>query len=218
MGNSRTTFDPAAAAEQTPHRLLDAAEVLFAERGYAHTSVRDITRAAGCNVAAVNYHFGSKGAMYEQMFRRRLTELREQRLAAVDRARRNRGDLEAVLRTFANAFLEPLVDVSAGRRMMQLFMREMTDPHLPAGIFYDLMIKPVSAQFRQVLTEACEGLGEAAAQTCFFSLVGQLLQILQLQNIFAGSSDADSMMPDLSAWVDHVVRFSAAGIRASAQG
>ena len=180
--------------------------------------MRDITRAAGCNVAAVNYHFGFKLTLYEQMFRRRLTELREQRLAAVDRARRNRGDLEAVLRTFANAFLEPLVDVSAGRRMMQLFMREMTDPHLPAGIFYDLMIKPVSAQFRQVLTEACEGLGEAAAQTCFFSLVGQLLQILQLQNIFAGSSDADSMMPDLSAWVDHVVRFSAAGIRASAQG
>ncbi|MHC4996593.1 MAG: TetR family transcriptional regulator [Planctomycetota bacterium] len=45
----------AAGGDQTPARLLDAAEALFARKGYAATSVRDITQAAGCNVASVNY-------------------------------------------------------------------------------------------------------------------------------------------------------------------
>ena len=53
-------------------RLLDAAEKLFCEKGYEGTSVRDITAEAGCNIAAVIYHFGGKERLYQEMFRRRL--------------------------------------------------------------------------------------------------------------------------------------------------
>ena len=73
----------ATGTDQTPQRLIEAAAKLFAENGYAATSVRDLTAAAECNLAAVNYHFGSKQGLYEQVFKDMLGALRQQRIAAV---------------------------------------------------------------------------------------------------------------------------------------
>ena len=57
----------------TVQRILDAAEVLFAQKGFAETSLRAITSRAGVNLAAVNYHFGSKEALIQAVFERYLT-------------------------------------------------------------------------------------------------------------------------------------------------
>lgn len=57
----------------TVKRILDAAEVLFAQKGFAETSLRAITGKAGVNLAAVNYHFGSKEALIQAVFERYLT-------------------------------------------------------------------------------------------------------------------------------------------------
>jgi len=57
----------------TMKRILDAAEVLFAQKGFAETSLRAITGRAGVNLAAVNYHFGSKDALIQAVFERYLT-------------------------------------------------------------------------------------------------------------------------------------------------
>src|SRR3989442_13609471 len=75
-----------ASPARTRERLLEAAERLFAERGFRATSVRALTSEAGCNVASVNYHFGGKEGLYREMFRRRLVALREQRIAGIRRA------------------------------------------------------------------------------------------------------------------------------------
>ncbi len=61
------------AQSDTVTRILDAAEELFAERGFAETSLRMITSKAGVNLAAVNYHFGSKNALIQSVFARFLT-------------------------------------------------------------------------------------------------------------------------------------------------
>ncbi|OHV13063.1 TetR/AcrR family transcriptional regulator [Kushneria phosphatilytica] len=60
-------------ANDTVTRLLDTAEALFAEHGFTETSLRRITSDAGVNLAAVNYHFGSKQALIESVFSRYLT-------------------------------------------------------------------------------------------------------------------------------------------------
>lgn len=65
----------------TPERLLDAAEQLFAARGIDAVSVRAVNAAAGANVAAVHYHFGSKEALVEAVLRRRMDALAERRRA-----------------------------------------------------------------------------------------------------------------------------------------
>ncbi len=61
------------AQSDTVDRILDAAEVLFAERGFSETSLRMITSKANVNLAAVNYHFGSKNALIQAVFSRFLS-------------------------------------------------------------------------------------------------------------------------------------------------
>ena len=66
------------AQKDTAGRILDAAEALFSEKGFAETSLRNITTKAGVNLAAVNYHFGSKKSLIQAVFARYLTPFSEQ--------------------------------------------------------------------------------------------------------------------------------------------
>lgn len=68
----------------TYSRILDVAEALFAEHGVHGTSVRTITDQAGVNVAAVNYHFGSKDKLVFEVVRRRFQSLEQERSDALD--------------------------------------------------------------------------------------------------------------------------------------
>ena len=68
----------------TRSRILDAAESLFMEYGFDGTSMRLITGQAGVNLAAINYHFGSKELLFQEVFRRRLTDLNRRRIAVLD--------------------------------------------------------------------------------------------------------------------------------------
>ncbi|MHC4737299.1 MAG: TetR family transcriptional regulator, partial [Planctomycetota bacterium] len=104
MAISKTDFTAEDSQNNVKNRLLDAAEALFAAHGYKGTSVRDITTAAKCNVAAVNYHFAGKQNLYNEVFRRRLGTLREIRLSAVEKVMSEDGckaSLENLLHEFA---------------------------------------------------------------------------------------------------------------------
>ena len=71
-------------AAETRERILDVAERLFAASGFVSTSLRDITNEAGVNLAAVNYHFGSKEALLVAILERRIRPVNERRLALLD--------------------------------------------------------------------------------------------------------------------------------------
>lgn len=203
---------------QTRERLLDVAERLFASRGFAATSVRRITRDAACNLAAVNYHFGSKLGLYEEVFRRRLEAVRDQRLAAIRRAaaiQPGPGALEEVLHIFASSFIEPLVGESHGRTLTELMGREMLDPHLPPEMFRGEIAGPVQQAFTEALCRTTPGLSVDAARLCVQSITGQLVQTAQR---FRRQAAAPMAGPPLTVVVDHIVRFSAAGVRASVGG
>jgi AcrR family transcriptional regulator len=203
----------------TRERLLDVAERLFAERGFGATSVRGITAEAGCNLAAVNYHFGGKDQLYEEVFRRRLGAMREHRLSSIRGTlaeAEGRISLEVLLRAFATAFLEPFMGADDGRLWRRLMSHEMSDAHLPPGMFLAEIISPVHEELAAALIPACPGLRADAARRCTFSLVGQMVHFMRVERYFEGAPlpPADRItMPEL---VDHVVRFSAAGIRAAA--
>ena len=69
----------------TKDRLLDSAEQLFSKQGFSATSVRQISAAARVNLAAMNYHFGSKEQLISAVFARRLTPLNEERIGILER-------------------------------------------------------------------------------------------------------------------------------------
>ncbi|HNC68478.1 MAG TPA: TetR family transcriptional regulator, partial [Thauera aminoaromatica] len=79
------TSTPPAPTNDTRDRILDAAERLFVENGFDGTSMRMITGAANANLAAINYHFGGKDALVQEVFRRRLAALNARRLDELDR-------------------------------------------------------------------------------------------------------------------------------------
>src|SRR3989442_523414 len=144
--------------ERTRERLLDAAEALFSARGFRATSVRDITAEAGCNLAAVNYHFGGKVNLYPEMFHHRLAALREQRISTRRRARAAAGDRaswEIVLRAFTPAFPDPPVDESGGRPRMRLISRELLDPPLKRGTSQGERVEPVQKALTEAIRTVC---------------------------------------------------------------
>jgi AcrR family transcriptional regulator len=95
-------------SDRTRALILDAAERLYAERGFGEVTLRDIVAAAGVNLAAVNYHFGSKDELIAELFvsrgiatnRERLAELRDAEATGGGRA-----DIKAILRALVGPTL-----------------------------------------------------------------------------------------------------------------
>jgi AcrR family transcriptional regulator len=94
-------------------RLLDAAEQLFAQRGFHGVSLRDITEAAGVDVALVGYHFGSKRALFTSVFERRAEVLNRERLELLEEVRRTALPAPPQIEAIVNAFSYPLLERSA---------------------------------------------------------------------------------------------------------
>lgn len=123
---------------ETKHRILDAAETLFAEHGYAGTSLRAITVEAEANVAAIHYHFGSKQSLLEALFERRVGDVNDERLRRLDEAEQNElngPDLEEVLRIFLEPALRRLDSGDPGwKRFTQVMGRVLSESgdHLQA--------------------------------------------------------------------------------------
>ena len=104
----------------TTDRSLGAAEELFALHGFAGTSLRQVTSVADVNIAAVNYHFGSKENLVNEVFRRRMDEMSSARLAQLELATTTApGDLRAVLA----AFVDPALALAHERNNGGAFVR-----------------------------------------------------------------------------------------------
>ncbi len=108
----------------TKERILAAAEDLFARYGFAGASLRQVTAAANVNLAAVNYHFGSKDNLVNEVFRRRLDELTAQRLKLLAAAQSSEHiTLEKILNAFVIPALHLTTDKSSGSTFMRVLAR-----------------------------------------------------------------------------------------------
>ena len=94
-------------------RILDAAERLFAQRGFYGVSLRDITQAAGVDVALVSYHFGGKRELFAAVFERRAEVLNRERLELLEEVRRAALPGVPTIEAIVNAFTYPLLERSA---------------------------------------------------------------------------------------------------------
>src|SRR4051795_12847023 len=81
MAGNVIPFAETRAPLATKEKILDTAEALFMEHGFEATSLRAITTAAAVNLAAVNYHFGSKEELFQMVLTRRLDPMNQERLA-----------------------------------------------------------------------------------------------------------------------------------------
>lgn len=140
----------------TRERILDAAEALFVEHGFEATTMRMITGRAGVNLAAINYHFGSKEALIQDVFRRRLTWLNEARLSALERFEKEaRGaplKPHQIVEAFFGVSLRMAADTEhGGHTFMRLLGRTYTEPSAFVRQFLADEYAAVVPRFKQAL-------------------------------------------------------------------
>ena len=111
------------AQTDTVTRILDTAEVLFAERGFAETSLRTITSKAKVNLAAVNYHFGSKKALIQAVFARYLDPFSERFHQALDALEAEYANAPIPLDVLLEPLARTVLEVPAERNSLKVFMR-----------------------------------------------------------------------------------------------
>src|SRR3954469_11654168 len=113
---------------ETRTRILDAAEELFMQHGFEGTSMRLLTTKAGVNLAAVNYHFGSKHALVEAVFRRRLDPMNQARILELEKLE-GAAAPEQIIRAFVSPTLRLVEDArGGGRNFIRLLGRTYTEP------------------------------------------------------------------------------------------
>ena len=198
-------------------RLLDTAEELFSKHGFYHTNIREIAAAANCNIASVNYYFGSKEKLYIEVWRHQLLIMRERIVTGIEKVMSENVKetyLEELLKSFATAFLEPIKDKRKAFRLIQLMDREMLEQNLPKNMFLEEMIMPIFNAMQSALNKIYPGLDRIEIHLFLFSIIGQLVHLIRVHTLYGQSSPLKLPGFDLDETVNHIVRFSAAGIRA----
>ncbi|MCJ7779098.1 MAG: TetR/AcrR family transcriptional regulator [Sedimentisphaerales bacterium] len=202
-------------------RLLDSAERLFCEHGFYHTSVREIAAAANCNIASVNYYFGGKEKLYIEVWRYHLLIMRERIMTSIERVMSEDAKetyLEDLLMSFAMAFLEPIKDKRKAYQLIKLMDREMVEQNLPKNMFLEEMIMPTFNAMQNALMKIYPGLDKSKIHLFLFSIIGQLVHLIRVQTLYDQSYPLQFPGFDLNEAVNHIVKFSTAGIRAYTEG
>jgi AcrR family transcriptional regulator len=143
-------------ARDTQSRILDAAEYLFGEQGLERVSIRDITERAKVNVAAINYHFGSKNDLIAAVLERRLQPLnaaRLQMLAEVEQKACSRG---APVEQIVQALVLPTIGCCVGDSgaLAKLTARCITESGPEIEAFLMKHFEPVASRFENAFLKA----------------------------------------------------------------
>lgn len=199
-------------------KLLDAAEQLFADRGFESVSVRDITQLAKTNVAAVNYHFGSRDGLLSLVMMRYMLPVHEERLARLETVERKWSGKPAPLEEIIDALVRPLVS-----QMRKSDLPERVFCKLVGRIFAqqgDGLPAPLEEQFRQVLERFARAFGKALPTLHpedlswrLHFMTGGMIHLLTHQDALQRQANGASGAPGMEATLGRFIRFSAVGLR-----
>ena len=148
---------------ETRTRILDVSEELFMQHGFEGTSMRLLTTKAGVNLAAVNYHFGSKDALIEAVFRRRLDPMNAERIVALDRLEKSAGGVALapaeIIRAFLRTSLAMIEDSrNGGRNFIRLLGRAYTEPSKPIRGLIGQLYAPAMERYKAAFARALPAL------------------------------------------------------------
>ena len=196
----------------TRQRVLQAGEELFARHGFKKVTVRDICRAAGANVAAVNYHFGDKIGLYREVMQGAIDAMRGTSEAA--RAAGEGQPAEEKLRRYIAIFLRRLL--RPGRATVhQLINREMADPTPAFDTLVEQGVRPRIDDLSAVVAEmlGCAP-GDERVLRCVASIHAQWMLFVPSPIASRLRSKLQLRSENIDRLAEHIADFSLAGIRA----
>jgi AcrR family transcriptional regulator len=203
-------------AATTKGRILDAAERLFAQKGFAETSLRDITTAAGANLAAVNYHYQSKEALIHAVFARRVGPVNVQRLENLEALEARAAGAPIPVEDLLRAFIEPMVHLlrrPSGSSAASLMGRVFVEPgDFFAGFFKEHLASTVG-RFMALLRRSLPDTSETDLYWSFLFAIGAVGHTMaglhKINVVSGGRCDAS----DVDALLDRLLAFIAGGFR-----
>jgi AcrR family transcriptional regulator len=202
----------------TKQRILDVAERLFVERGFTSTSLRMITTDAEVNLAAVNYHFGSKEGMIEEVLKRRLAPLNRERVAALDvlEAQSTAPSVQEILKAYISAAVKLSRDPTQGGFLfLRLLGRAFTEPNEIVKRQMQLQYDEVARRYRRAFARALPQLPEQELiwrMHFMFGAIAYAMAGTDIMQIVASCELKD--VNDFHALSERLVQFLAAGLQA----
>jgi AcrR family transcriptional regulator len=205
--------------QPTREQLLDAAERLFAARGVDAVSLREITAAADANVAAVNYHFGSKDNLVREVFARRLQPINAERQSLLDlyesRARSGHASLEQVMFAFVYpVFRRMVAEPEMGAHFVKLMGHVHTDTNGKFARTVLEQMRDTVDRFVGATVKAMPGLdlGEVFWRSHFS--IGVMVHTATAAGLLAAVSDGRCRIDSAEEVAYRVVAFIVAGFKA----
>lgn len=206
----------------TKDNILDAAERLFAERGFEAISLRAITAAAGANLAAVNYHFRSKERLLQALFRRGMQRLSRKRIAMLDAFESEYGNNPVPPEKLARVLVEPMFDISGelsknGKIFSMLLGRMYSSPQgwldrLPAGD-----VGKFAERFEPALRRSLPGISSEDLYWRSFFAIGAAAHTLVSPHLLHAASRGLCNPDDREAALERLVAFVVAGLKQPAK-
>ncbi|MBK1883833.1 TetR family transcriptional regulator [Luteolibacter pohnpeiensis] len=199
-------------------RIIDAAEKLFAAKGFDAVSVRDITKEAGANVAAVNYHFGSREGLVSIVVSRYMGPVNEERLRLLDELEAKWEGKVLPIEEVAEAYVRPLVSqVRKSDLSEKLFCK------LVGRIFgeqFDCMPPEIERQFVTLIGRygraAARSLPHLSVEEVIWRLnlaSGSMIHMLTYEDALFRLTKGASGSPSIETNISRFVRFAAAGMK-----
>ena len=198
----------------TKDRILGAAEELFAQHGFAATSLRQVTGLAAVNIAAVNYHFGSKENLVNEVFRRRMDEMTARRLQQLEAAQREHpGELEPVLAAFIEPALALAQDRNGGGAFVRVIARAYAEHNESLRRFLSDQYGHVLRHFGKALAACLPGIDKDSLYWRLDFLAGALTYAMSDFGMIKRPSGASEAAHRARA-ARELIRFAAAGLQA----
>jgi AcrR family transcriptional regulator len=192
-----------------------SAVLLFAEKGYAATSVRQVAAAAGVNLAAASYHFGGKAGLYEAALRQAFLPMGDLGPEAAGPPR-SRDEARAGVRGFVREFMRALLPVGADHGAGRLLAREMTDPSPALRRLLESFVLPRNQRLRELVRRAEPGLRGERLQLAVSSIFGQCVFYQMARPAALRLLGARRLTPQLvDRLADHVSDFSLGALSSS---
>jgi AcrR family transcriptional regulator len=199
---------------ETRRQLLEAAGEVFAEAGFRETTVREICRRAGANVAAVNYHFGDKETLYLEVLRYAHTKALEKYPPLLNVPAD--APPEKKLFAFVHSLLLRIFDKGPTAWHGKIMLREMIEPSAALDSLVEERMRPMAGQLWQIVAEILDcPLNHERVRHCAFSVVSQCVFYHHcrpvVSRLFPKQEALDAA--GIERLADHITNFSLAAMK-----
>jgi AcrR family transcriptional regulator len=200
--------------DDTKKKIIEAAEEIFAQKGFKFTTVREICNSAGTHVGSINYHFRDKEGLYEavlQYSHRSVLEKYPPDLG-VDKTSTS----EEKLKAFINSFLLRILDEGVPTWHGKLMAQEFANPTNAVHKLIEKTIKPLHFYLESIVREImgleknCKN--DTAVFLCTISIVGQCIQYFKGKEVIDAICPRSFSSKDIKMLTEQITLFSLGGI------